>query len=256
VLEHGAQLRREPFDQTIYRNWADPLGQGFQDGVGEPLRDVVDPVRGCHDPAEVDTERNHGGHRRLPHRRVVIRPLRGPPLKDLRTQHVQERWHADLGVAIPARALRLPALTHARPILVQIDVDSRDVRRWRRRRIRGQTHDHTTAACTTSASAAATPVLLLVHDLHVRVLTTSGGLLRDFQLDPSRDYQPQQKNPQQAEGVHYVPRHLCTMSRDIASVSEGGLEPADGRICASEIPELKALSGPRRAVTAVSVGRG
>lgn len=42
---------------------------------------------------------------------------------------------------------------------------------------------------------ARTPVLLLVHDLHVRILTTSGRLLRDLQLDPSRDYQPQQKTP-------------------------------------------------------------
>lgn len=37
-----------------------------------------------------------------------------------------------------------------------------------------------------------TTVLILVHDLHVRILSTSGQLLRDFQLDPSRDYQPQQ----------------------------------------------------------------
>lgn len=42
---------------------------------------------------------------------------------------------------------------------------------------------------------ARTPVLVLVHDRHVRILTTSGRLLRDFQLDPSRDYQPQQKTP-------------------------------------------------------------
>lgn len=40
-----------------------------------------------------------------------------------------------------------------------------------------------------------TPVLVLVHDLHVRVLTTSGRLLRDFKLDPSRNYQPQKKTP-------------------------------------------------------------
>ena len=38
---------------------------------------------------------------------------------------------------------------------------------------------------------AGTPVLILVHDLHVRVLTTTGRLLRDLTLDPSRDYQPQ-----------------------------------------------------------------
>ncbi len=37
------------------------------------------------------------------------------------------------------------------------------------------------------------PVLLLVHDLHIRIVTTSGKLLRDFELDPSRDYQPQPK---------------------------------------------------------------
>jgi Integrase core domain len=40
---------------------------------------------------------------------------------------------------------------------------------------------------------AGTPVLLLVHDRHVRVITTSGRPLRDLQLDPTRDYQPQAK---------------------------------------------------------------
>jgi transposase InsO family protein len=38
---------------------------------------------------------------------------------------------------------------------------------------------------------AGTPVLVLVHDLHIRVLRTSGQLLRDLTLDPTRDYQPQ-----------------------------------------------------------------
>lgn len=42
---------------------------------------------------------------------------------------------------------------------------------------------------------AQTPVLVLVHDLHVRILSTTGRLLRDFKLDPTRDYQPQQKTP-------------------------------------------------------------
>jgi transposase InsO family protein len=36
-------------------------------------------------------------------------------------------------------------------------------------------------------------VLVLVHDLHVRVLTDSGELLRELTLDPARDYQPQAK---------------------------------------------------------------
>jgi len=34
---------------------------------------------------------------------------------------------------------------------------------------------------------------MLVHDLHIRIVTTSGQLLRELQLDPSRDYQPQPK---------------------------------------------------------------
>jgi hypothetical protein len=38
---------------------------------------------------------------------------------------------------------------------------------------------------------AGTTVLVLVHALHIRVLSTSGQLLRDLQLDPTRDYQPQ-----------------------------------------------------------------
>jgi hypothetical protein len=40
-----------------------------------------------------------------------------------------------------------------------------------------------------------TTVLILVHDLHVRILSTSGQLLRDLQLDPTRDYQPQNTTP-------------------------------------------------------------
>ena len=36
-------------------------------------------------------------------------------------------------------------------------------------------------------------VLVLVKDLHVRITTSDGQLLRDFQLDPTRDYQPQPK---------------------------------------------------------------
>jgi hypothetical protein len=38
---------------------------------------------------------------------------------------------------------------------------------------------------------AGTPVLVLVHDRDIRVLSTSGRLLRDLILDPTRDYQPQ-----------------------------------------------------------------
>jgi transposase InsO family protein len=38
---------------------------------------------------------------------------------------------------------------------------------------------------------AGTDVLVLVHDLHIRVLDSDGELLRDLTLDPTRDYQPQ-----------------------------------------------------------------
>ncbi|SDI83936.1 Transposase [Frankineae bacterium MT45] len=37
---------------------------------------------------------------------------------------------------------------------------------------------------------AGTPVRILVHDLHIRVITTDGELLRELTLDPTRDYQP------------------------------------------------------------------
>ena len=40
---------------------------------------------------------------------------------------------------------------------------------------------------------AGTDILVLVHDLHIRVLTTDGELLRELHLDPSKDYQRQPK---------------------------------------------------------------
>ena len=38
---------------------------------------------------------------------------------------------------------------------------------------------------------AGTTVHILVHDLHIRVLSTSGQLLRDLTLDPTLDHRPQ-----------------------------------------------------------------
>jgi hypothetical protein len=45
---------------------------------------------------------------------------------------------------------------------------------------------------------AGTKVTVLVHDLHIRVLTRHGELLRELTLDPTRDYQPRaaKKSPQ------------------------------------------------------------
>lgn len=42
---------------------------------------------------------------------------------------------------------------------------------------------------------AGTPVVLIIEDLDIRVInTTTGELIRHLQLDPTRDYQPQQNN--------------------------------------------------------------
>jgi hypothetical protein len=40
-----------------------------------------------------------------------------------------------------------------------------------------------------------TAVLILVADRHVRVITTTGELLRELTLDPTRDYQPRGVKP-------------------------------------------------------------
>ena len=40
---------------------------------------------------------------------------------------------------------------------------------------------------------AGTNVLILVHDLHIRITTTDGQLLQELHLDPTKDYQPQTK---------------------------------------------------------------
>jgi transposase InsO family protein len=40
---------------------------------------------------------------------------------------------------------------------------------------------------------AGTHVLVLVHDLHIRVVTNDGELITELQLDPGKDYQPQAK---------------------------------------------------------------
>ena len=54
-------------------------------------------------------------------------------------------------------------------------------------------------------------VLVLVADLHVRVLTEDGELLREFTLDPTRDYQPHGRTSR----CNDVPGQVSSMSRDI-----------------------------------------
>ena len=51
---------------------------------------------------------------------------------------------------------------------------------------------------------ARTHVLLLVHDRHIRVINaTTGDLIRELTLDPSRDYQPRRDQPD--PGTHKTP---------------------------------------------------
>jgi hypothetical protein len=56
-----------------------------------------------------------------------------------------------------------------------------------------------------------TRVLILAADLHVRVITQDGQLLRELELDPTRDYQPRGVKPGPKPAKH------DTMSRDMCS---------------------------------------
>ena len=57
--------------------------------------------------------------------------------------------------------------------------------------------DHRAADTSASASVhAQTPVLMLVRDLHIRVINAATGeILRDLTLDPTRNYQPAGRPP-------------------------------------------------------------
>ena len=56
---------------------------------------------------------------------------------------------------------------------------------------------------------------------HPRHQRHDGELLRELTLDPTRDYQPQ------APTVNDVPRHLCTVSRDITRCAPGRIRTCD-----------------------------
>jgi hypothetical protein len=71
---------------------------------------------------------------------------------------------------------------------------------------------------------ARTPVLLLVHDLHVRVINAATGeLLRELVIDPARNYQP--IHPRQAKQHHPKPtsrvRGDAYLLRDHSGAGEG-----------------------------------
>jgi hypothetical protein len=55
---------------------------------------------------------------------------------------------------------------------------------------------------------ARTRVLMLVHDLHIRVINAATGeLIRDLILDPARDYQPTGRPPGPPPGTPAKRRH-------------------------------------------------
>jgi hypothetical protein len=70
---------------------------------------------------------------------------------------------------------------------------------------------------------------MLVAGRDIRVLSEDGALLRQLTLDPSKDYQARGSR----EGVHYAPRHLSTMSRDITQGGSPGNRTLNLRIKSS-----------------------
>src|SRR5512133_1073183 len=112
-------------------------------------------------------------------------------LDTFRGYYNQQRPHRALGRRTPAEAYT------ARPKATATGQPLYDPTQWR---VRHDTVDTNGKLTLRHASRlhhigigrrhAGTPILMLVHDLHIRIITSSGQLLRDFELDPTRDYQP------------------------------------------------------------------
>lgn len=110
--------------------------------------------------AFVEDYNTHRPHRSLPHRRQPGDRLRSPPQ------------------GIPAAGT---TTSHDRVRRYRIDTTGVVTLR-----VNGRLHH-----IGVGRTHARTPVLLLVHDLHIRVVhAATGELLRDLILDPRRDYQP------------------------------------------------------------------
>jgi hypothetical protein len=70
-----------------------------------------------------------------------------------------------------------------------------------------------------------TRVLVLALDRHIRIITEDGELLRDLQLDPSRNYQPKAKHPRQSLRVFTMSRDTCERCLETSQWS-GWREPS------------------------------
>ena len=103
----------------------------------------------------------------------------------------------------------------------------------------------TTAAYTTSRMGrrhAGTHVLLLIHDLHIRVVTTDGHLLRERQLDPTKttNRKPNRERCPKTH-AHFVPTHHIG-APDLRARRDSNSQPSDpAGSCRS-----KHRSAPRR----------
>jgi hypothetical protein len=154
------QGKIERFQQTL-KKWL--RAQPAQPAALADLQALLD--------AFVDLDNHQRPHRSLPHRATpatiyTTRP-KAVPTTD-RRNHSHDRLRHDRVDSSGVVTLRVGGRLHHIGI--------------------GRTH-------------ARTHVLLLVHDLHVCVVNaTTGELLRDLVIDPSRDYQPTRKpqrpNPQ------------------------------------------------------------
>jgi hypothetical protein len=93
--------------------------------------------------------------------------------------------------AYAARPKALPSTSHARDTHDRVRTDKIDKAGSVTLRLAGRLHH-----IGIGRTHAGTHVLLLVQDLHVRVIdAATGELLRELVLDPTRDYQPTGRPP-------------------------------------------------------------
>ena len=140
-------------------------------------------------------ERFHHSLKTWLHRQPPARTLRQlqAQLDTFRAYYNHHRPHRALGRVTPASAYT------ARPKAVPT-VTPPHAGHWRIRHDRIDPsgvftlrHNSRLHHIGVSRRHAGTNILVLVHDLHIRVLTTDGELLRELHLDPSKDYQRQPK---------------------------------------------------------------
>ncbi|MGH2580969.1 MAG: IS481 family transposase [Actinomycetota bacterium] len=112
-------------------------------------------------------------------------------LDGFRTYYNQVRPHRAIGRRTPAEAFN--ARPKATPSLPGLQVPAHHRVRRDKIDITGVItlrHNSRLHHIGLGRRLSGTRVLVLVHDLHVRVLTEDGELLRELTLDPTRDYQP------------------------------------------------------------------